>query len=250
MIIALKILCVICMICVICVLIHLYINSINYIEKLDTEVPGIIFLRHGEELDNGPIGLPDRTYIFGNYSRTLPSSQQTLNPTDNHGIVGAKKLYSNLNTLIRGKYKPIDTIITIDPNSDSKNNIGPTKNPFLTAYYYIYSDSGDTNNPVNNTSVKNFKLIDSKTIGDNCDGCNVADIQPSQLYSYTNGSVLIIATRDTLWGSKDVSTSNTRLLSKYQSNTTIAPIYPQKEQTVHIFSGTENNRKLEIFNMN
>ena len=245
----LKFLC----ISIIFLLLALYTNK--YVENFSNEeVPGIIFMRHGKEI-KGTAGKPDKTYQFGDYTRKLESKQQTLDPNDPYGIKGAKLLFNKLNSKIKGKYKPVDTIITIDTNPN--NNNWPTANPFLTAYYYIEGDKDKT--------IKNFKLIDSKAPTSGEDGCDVKDIQPNELLDHinkTNGSVLVIGTRDTLWGPappsgvdpNTIPADHSRLLYKYrkffktdENNPPEKPKFPEKEQTVHIFSGVEGKGKLDKF---
>lgn len=239
---------------IIFLLVALFTN--NYVENFSNEVPAIIFMRHGKEI-KGTAGKPDKTYEFGNYTRTLKSTQQTLDPDDPYGIKGAKLLFNKLNSKIQGKYKPIDTIITIDTEPNGNNY--PTANPFLTAYYYL---EGDTNK-----TIKNFKLIDSKAPTSGVDGCDVKEIQPKELFDITktNGSVLVIGTRDTLWGNapppnvdpNTISADHSRLLYKYrkffntdQNNPPEMPKFPEKEKTVHIFSGEEGKGKLEKIEIN
>lgn len=228
----------------------------NYVENFSNEVPAIIFMRHGKEI-KGTAGKPDKTYQFGNYTRTLKSTQQTLDPNDPYGIKGATLLFDKLQSKLKGKYKQIDTIITIDTNPN--NNNWPTANPFLTAYYYLEGDKDKT--------IKNFKLIDSKAPTSGEDGCDVKDIQPKELFDMTktNGSVLVIGTRDTLWGPapppnvdpNTIPADHSRLLYKYRkffntdkNNPPEKPTFPEKAKTVHIFSGEEGKGTLEKMDIN
>lgn len=268
--------------CLVVLIIYLYSNNIEYFQDTeDTDdtnlIPAIIFMRHGKEIDVKPTTdpkniEPKRTYNFNTGNITLEHRQQTLDPypktvpeplttevgkSRDYGIKDAKTLYKRLNDKIKNKYRPIDTIITIDPTPKTPNN--PTANPFLTAYYYVYGESGDTPPLKNISDVKIFKLFDSKEKDSGPDGSNNYVISPDYIETYQSSrgkyanSILIIGTRDTLWGPKDQSKiTKDRLLDKYKDYYDLKLKYtstpgennvfePLKGRTAFIISGQEGN---------
>jgi len=264
------------LICLILLIIYLYTNHVEHFTEETDLIPAIIFMRHGKEIDvkatTDPKNVdPKKSYKFNTGTITLEHKQQTLDPypkTDpepltienkprDYGIKDAKTLYKRLNDKIKDKYRPIDTIITIDPTPKTPEN--PTANPFLTAYYYVYGESGDTSDLKNISDVKIFKLFDSKAKDAGPDGCDNYVISPDYLQTFQNSrcknadSILIIATRDTLWGPKDqTKITKGRLLDKYKDYYNLQLKYkstagednvfePLKGRTAFIISGQEGN---------
>lgn len=220
-------------------------NTIENFDGMET-VPAIMLMRHGKEFDNIsqiPAG-GNKTYKFLNNSIELTHDQQTISTNVCYGIPAIEALYNKIKTKIEGKYKPIDTIITINPFSSG--NDAPTKNPFLTAYHFAKGDADDT--------IQFVQLFDSKDKNYGRDGYNNINILPDTLEDYiksTQMSVLVIVTRDTLWGDGNqglVNPDQNRLLSLYKKYyNTKSVVYPYKAQTVHVFSGVKNSGKLDIF---
>jgi hypothetical protein len=218
----------------------------------DASVPAIFLMRHGKEFDNISDIPPsnDQTYNVLDVSVNLKHEEQTLNTTVCYGIPAIKNIYRRLKTEMGDNYRPIDTIITINPKSSG--NESPTKNPFLTAYYFI---EGDLSEGDSDLSIKRLQLFDSKDPKYGRDGYNNISILPDTLDTYiknSGNSILVIVTRDTLWGNSDQGTVNpdtNRLLSLYKTyyKTVDDPVYPYKAQTVHVFSGDKSDGKLDIF---
>lgn len=231
------------------IILSLYLsNDIEYFydgNDIQT-VPAIMLMRHGKEFDkisDIPAG-GNKIYKFLNNSIELTHDQQTISTTECYGIPAIETLYNKIKTKIEGKYKPIDTIITINPFSSE--NDAPTKNPFLTAYHFAKGDTDDT--------IEFVQLFDSKDKKYGKDGYNNINILPDTLDEYiktTEKSVLVIVTRDTLWGDSNqgfVNPDQNRLLTLYKKYyNTKSVIYPNKAQTVHVFSGVKGNGNLEIF---
>jgi len=239
--------------CLILLIVYVQTNT----EPFTEQVPAIILMRHGEELSKGPPG-PDREYKFKDpvqddvdhvLSIKLSSDRQTLNPTADYGIKDAKTLLKRLQSKM-SKYKPIDTIFTINPLPT--NNDYPTTNPFLTAYYVIYGESGDTPTPQSLSNIK-VTLFDSKLPNVGKDGCKNPDISPENIYKYINNtknSVLIIGTRDTIWGPAGSSTPSTdALISQYLTSAEMKnAVLPAKARTAFVISGPDKN-KLEVLDI-
>ena len=244
------------------IILCIYINN-NTIENYTNQsIPAIIIMRHAEEETIGPSG-SFKDYPYPTSSPTsklqLASERATLSHTKLFGIDSVKTLYERLSSKLEGKYKPIDTIITIDPNSTGN----PTSNPFLTAYYYVYGESGDNTytadnkSIINKTPVKNMILFNSKDPSYGADGFKNPAILPEKLKAHINGtknSVLVIGTRDTLWCAKgglvDKPESG-RLLDVYQKSfNTGVPTYPLKAETVNIFYNDNGTGKLDAFKLN
>jgi len=252
----------------------LYTNK-NVENYIDAPIPAIIFMRHGEEYSMKGLDVPDvkptKIYPFANKDIELTSKDQTLAYWDKtkvplpdpllpkpYGVKDTQKLYERLKTKLGTKYADIDTIITINP--EKSNGKYPTKNPFLTAYYYVYGESGDNIDPsdiINKTDVTKFKLIDSKDPNAGIDGCDIDEIQPEKLDKYihsTGKSVLVIVTRDTIWGKANTPTMDkSRLLYKYQNyynlKYTTPPVLPAKARTVYVISGQKGNGTFKLLDV-
>jgi hypothetical protein len=224
-------------------------NCSQSIEKRwnDTTVPAIMLMRHGKEFDSIkdiPPNIVDKTYNFLDNLVELTHDEQTLDTTKCYGIPHIENLYNRLKDKIKDKYKPIDTIITINPKSLGYD--APTKNPFLTAYHFVKGASSDN-------IIKVGKLFDSKDVKYGKDGYNNINILPETLDDYikiTGNSVLVIVTRDTLWGdgNQPLSTPDeNRLLNLYKKYyKTKSVIYPYKAQILHVFSGIKGSGELDI----
>ena len=253
--------------CLIALCIFLNSTIENY---TDTPIPAIILMRHGEEYsmkgNDIPQNKPTKDYPFKDDNNTstddiitLSSNEQTLSYSKPYGVPGAKTLFQRLKSKLSPKYANITKIITISP--EKSNGQYPTKNPFLTAYYYTYGENGeftDLSKIKNISDVKEFELIDSKANGAGSDGQNSPTIQPSELVKYINDhktSVLVIGTRDTIWGPSGTNDPATdSLLYKFKQMFKLnlkeagnVAVLPSKGQTAYVLSelnGTSGTFKI------